>query len=148
MRLAKAGRIGGATEVTLPGTRERGRSRRWREHGASMLEYVLIVGVIGLIGIVATLRFSDSLRSRWKSGAGQLETAKTNDQSSASDAVAHSEGGSGQAAPGSAAPEPTTNALAGPGGDKLHVGKFAFDLSTILWLGLGLLAVTVLIVVR
>lgn len=113
-----------------------------------MLEYVLIVGVIGLIGLVATFRFSDSLGSRWKSGAGQLETAKANDQSSASDAVAHSEGGPAQGMPGSAAAEPTANVVPGPGGDKVHVGNFAFDLSTILWLGLGLLAVTILIVVR
>jgi hypothetical protein len=110
-----------------------------------MMEYVLIAIVVGLIALFVVYRFSGSLGARWKSGSRQLEKATID---SAADAKARSgiEVAEGQSAAGRTEPTPTE--AAEPSDGKIHIGNFAFDLSTVLWLGLGLVAVTVVIAVR
>jgi hypothetical protein len=122
-----------------------GRRGSGRDSGVAMMEYVLIAIVVGLIALFAVYRFSASLGARWQSGSRQLERASI-------DSTPGAKAGSGIAvAEGQSAADRDERAPAeapAPSDGKIHIGNFAFDFSTVLWLGIGFVAVTVAIVVR
>ena len=111
-----------------------------------MLEYVLIAIVVGMASLFLIYRFSGSLAGRWKSSAREVEGYRVG---GGPQTVAKAEGGGvPESLPGAAEGEPTPIGSSEPSDGKVHVGNFVFDFSTILWLGLAVLAIASVITMR
>src|SRR5436853_233190 len=97
------------------------------QKGQGMMEYVLIAIVIGLIVLFVTYRFSGSLGSRFKSSRRQVDATRVDSGTNTQSQIVALEGRTDDRG------EPTPAEAAAPSDGKMHVGNFAFDFTTVLW---------------
>jgi len=128
-----------------------------------MLEYVLIAIVVVLAALFLIYRFSGSVAGRWSSSDDQVRTAarvsadaprSTATQAEGQTASGGSagrrmeSGGLPENVPVAGEPEPTPLPSVATKDGKVRVGNFTLDLSTIIWLGLAVLALAVMITMQ
>jgi hypothetical protein len=127
-----------------------------------MLEYVLIAIVVVLAALFLIYRFAGSVAGRWSSSDDQVKNARVSAE--APRTTTQTEGGQAEGGgtagrrvaggglpesiPNAGEPEPTPLPSVATKDGKVRVGNFTLDLSTIIWLGLAVLVVTVLITVQ
>jgi hypothetical protein len=126
-----------------------------------MLEYVLIAIVVILAALFLVYRFSGSVAGRWSSSADHVNKARVSAEAPRTAAEAEGQGEAGGIAgrsaggggipeniPNAGEPEPTPLESVAAKDEKVRVGNFAFDFSTVIWLGLAVLVVAVVITVQ